>query len=292
MTSTETPDAPAAASSRPRRARRPKAPAQVDGIVRRNYGLGHGYKVDGRKFPGVTTISGMIKSEGLMGHSGKATARYAVNNWGDLAELPYGDRLEELYKAGWSERDEAAGRGTEIHALGAALAAGHEVHPPEDLWGHVNSYRRWLDYVDPELVATEVVVANRAVRYCGTADLVADLPAMRLFGAGSYIAAGRWLLDLKSGRSGVWPEHAVQLCGYRWAEVYVAADGTERPVADLGIEYTGVVRVTADGAELVYLETGPEVWAYFRALCEAWWAGEDRREWVGPTAAPAEMRRS
>lgn len=265
----------------------PLIPAEPPpGVVRRKWGRGHTYRIDGLKVPGVTTITGYFKSGGLAEYPGKVTAEYAVNNWETLAALPYADRLKALYGARWADRDALTGRGTEIHRIGSAIAAGEtDVPYPDELAGHVESYTRFLDTLEPKLAAPpELVVGNRAVRYCGAVDLIADLPEIPWDDA--VIAPARWLLDVKTGRSGIWPETALQLCGYQHAEVFVAEDGAERPMSWLGVERCGAVHVRGDGWDLVPVDTGPDTWAYFQYLAWLYHQEETKKEWVGIAAGP------
>jgi hypothetical protein len=270
------------------------------GIKSRRYGRnGRGYTVDGIKFPGVTTISSQIKSGGLMAYSGKAVARGAVDNWEDLDGMPPATRLDALYKLADAEKTAAGNRGTEVHRLGAELAAGREVEVPEDLAGYVDAYRAWLDKFEPVILATELIVANRRVRYCGQLDLIADLGPIRPFGTSRVLPAARHLIDVKTSRSGIWPETALQCCGYRNAEVWAVPDDPdnprpageapeERPIGWLQIEVTSALWLTPDGGyEFRDLYTGPEVWAQFERLAGVWWGGLESETWVGVTAEPA-----
>lgn len=255
------------------------------GIERRNYGRSHGYKIDGRKVPGVTTITGNASKPALINWAGNTTADYAVDNWAALGKLPPSKRNAELRGARNKERDAAANRGTQVHRLGAALMDGREVTVPDELRGHVDSYTEFLDRVEPVAVAVELVVAHRALRYCGTLDLIADLPAVEC--DGRWIPAGRWLLDLKTSRSGIWPETALQVCGYARAEVFIDPDtGEERPMKWLQVQYTGAVHVRADGWDLRPLACTNAVWRYFQALTYITHAADETGEWVGSAISP------
>ena len=153
---------------------------------------------------------------------------------------------------------------------------------PEELAGHVDAYLKFLAEHDPDPIAVELVVASRSPRYCGTADLVAHMDGQV------------WLLELKTSRSGIWPESALQACAYSRAQTYTIAggDGQEHPLSELGIERCGSVWIRSDGYDLRPLDTGPAVWAYFRhlaALHHATWTadGKDRtRRWVGWSIEP------
>lgn len=260
------------------------------GIVRRNYGSGHGYRINGERVPGVTSISSYIKGAGLINYTGRMVAEAAVNDWDALAELPPVTRYNALYDARWAERDAAANRGTEVHIIAGKLnaaAEGEEVDFPEELEGYVRSYQQWLDDFQPKIMASELVVANRTVRYCGTLDLIADLGELIEFG-GWPIPPARWVVDVKTKRSGPFPEDALQLCGYFNAEVYVhPGDRDEVPMAALALERAAVLWVRKDGYDFKPMEVGPIVWDYFRKLAAIYHQDESRKEWVGATARPA-----
>lgn len=255
------------------------------GIVRKNHGRNHSYRIDGAKVPGVTTITGFYKSGALANYPGKATAEYAVNNWETLSAMPVADRLKALYGGQYADRDAAAGRGTQVHRIAARIAAGEANVPyPEELAGHVESYVDFLDRLDPAIQAIELVVGNRTHRYCGTLDLIGDLPDIEW--DGETIPAARWLLDVKTNRSGIFPETALQLCGYRNAEVFVAENGDERPMKLFDVERTGAIWVRADGWDLIPLDTGADVWETFGYLAWLYHRDEERKEWVYPAAGP------
>ena len=244
----------------------------ASGIVRTDRGNGHSYTIDGTKVPGVTTVNGMRPKDALINWAGNTTAAYAVDYWEELAGLPPSQRLERLKRARFEDRDAGARRGTEVHALGASLVAGHEVYVPEALTGHVTAYLDFLDRLNPDPVLVETVIANRTVGYCGTFDLVADL------------LGHRWLLDLKTTRSGIFPDTALQLVAYARSEVYLDADGNEASMPELGIERVGAVWIRADGWELreVPLEHHEEIWTVFRHLAWLYRHAEGEREWIAP----------
>lgn len=264
----------------------PPAPApDGEGITRRNYGRNHGYKIDGLKVPGVTTITGHFKSGALVEYPGKQVANYAVDNWGTLGELPPAARLNKLLGSRWADRDAAAGRGTQVHQIARRLHEGEtEVPYPDDLAGHVEACADFLDRLEPKIVAAELIIGNRSVRYCGTLDLIADLGPVPW--DGEIIPAARWLLDLKTARSGIWPETALQLCAYEHAEVFLAEDGAERPMDWLEVERCAAVWIRADGWDLIPVDTGPDTWAYFQYLAWLYHQEEARKEWVGVAAGP------
>jgi hypothetical protein len=249
-------------------------------IERRNHGRGHSYLVDGIKLPGVTTILDKTMAKpALIEWAGKTTANYAVDYWAELGELTPSKRLDRLNRARFEEKDAAARRGTEVHRLAEQLVAGAQVDVPDELAGHVEAYVDFLNTWEPEPVLVEAVLANRTVGYCGTADLVADMGRPKV----------RWLLDVKTGRSGIFGETALQCTAYAKAEAYLGVDGAEHDMAELGITRIGAIHVRSDGWDLRPLVSGEEVWSTFRHL--AWLYRQlercdGLRDWVGPAISP------
>jgi hypothetical protein len=235
-------------------------------VRRVNRGRGHSYvDANGRKVPGVTTIIGDgIPKPALVNWAAEATAEYAVNQWETLSELPPAARLKELKGARYADRDTAANKGTQVHGLGEKLVQGQRISVPDGLEGYVESYIKFLDDFDVQPVLVERVVLSHKHGYAGTFDLIADLldpddpnpdrEARRRI---------RWLLDLKTSRSGIFGETALQLAGYRYADVYMDGDD-EQPM--LEVERTGAVHVRANGYDLIPVEAGP---AQLRSLLYA-----------------------
>jgi hypothetical protein len=271
-------------------------------VKRRRVGkTGHGYTVDGEKVPGVTRILDLLPKDALIKWAAESTGKYAINNWESLSALPPADRLDLLFGARFEKSDPAAKRGTQVHRLAEPAIRGEAINMdavPVELRGYVEAYLDFCDTIDPKPLqnGTELVVANRTHRYCGTADLVADLPALAY--DGEVIPACRWLLDLKtSPKSVVWPESALQACAYENAEVFVDPDepDDERKVEWLQIERCGVVHIGPTDWALHPLDTGPEVWEFFLHLRWLYDHMEMKNSkpvlpgyWVGGTASVAE----
>lgn len=222
-------------------------------IRRVDHGRYHSY-IDtdtGDKVPGVTTIVGDgTPKPALINWAANITADFAIDNWDRLATLPPSARLKELKGARYAEKDAAARRGTQVHRLAQRLIVGEEVAVPDELAGHVSAYVRFLDEFDVEPVLVEAVIVSHEHRYCGTLDLVGDL--LDVDNPGSRV---RWLLDVKTTRSGVYGETALQLAGYRYADAYLDGDGDEQDMP--AVDRCGVVWVRPDGYDLVPVEVGP-----------------------------------
>jgi hypothetical protein len=225
-------------------------------LVRRNHGRGHSYTLDGRPAPGVTTLGeGYPKQRPLTSWTAKCSANAVLDEWDYLATLSPSDRFEYVRTANERDRDPAARRGTEVHDLAKRLALepDRDIPIPDELVGHVDAYLKFAREWDVREVLVETVVAKREPRYCGTLDLIADLAD-----------GNRWLVDLKTTRSGVFPENALQLAAYRFADFYLDADGAEQPVPE--VDRTGVVWLRADGYDLVPVDAGRDEFLLFQMV--------------------------
>jgi hypothetical protein len=222
---------------------------QFQGPIRRvETAKGHYYKdANGLRVPGVTTIlSGGLPKPALINWAANSTAEYAVDHWDELTALSPSARLKKLQGARYEEKDRAANRGTEVHALAEKLIHGEEVAVPDPLAGHVAAYVQFLDEFEPEPVLVEVTVFSQKHGYCGTLDGVFHFPTL-----------GKTLLcDIKTNRSGIFGETAAQLAGYRYAEVYMDDAGAEQPM--LEVDGCAAIHVRGDGYSLIPVTAGPQ----------------------------------
>ena len=236
----------------------------------------HHYEdANGKRIPGVTTIlnEGLPKP-GLINWAGNATAEAAVNRWDELTDMGPADRLKILKAARYEDRDAAAKRGTEVHALAEQLMLGHEVTVPDELRGHVEAYVRFLDEWSPEPVLTEVTVVNYTYGYAGTLDMI--------FSRGGQMI----LADIKTTRSGIYGETALQLAAYRYAEVYLK-DGGEHDMPD--VDETWAIWVRGDGYSVIPLNTSQSVFDDFRRVAATARAAKRLSEYVLPELEPAHV---
>lgn len=212
----------------------------------------HRYWLDGKPVPGVTTLLGKgLPKPAIPYWAAKSVAEYVADNPDGVEALRSMGRapmIAALKGIPWARRDEAAVRGTDVHALAEQVIHGQSVDVPEHLIDHVEGYARFLDAFDVEPIVTEVPVAHRAHWWAGKPDAVVR------FGRGPW--AGRVaLLDWKTS-SGVYGETALQTAAYASAEFYAPTPDDEHPMP--AIECTGVVHVTAEGSRLYQLAHSPE----------------------------------
>lgn len=224
------------------------------------YPKSHRYKLDGAWVPGVTTLIG----KGLPKPAIPYWAARTVAEW--VADNP--DLTEDLKRLGgrgpvvaflkeipWQKRDDAAIRGTDVHALAEQLVHGEQVDVPEHLAAHVQGYVDWLDKAQPEPLFTECAVGSRTWQYAGTFDLIARIDGR----------VGLW--DVKTS-SGVYGEMALQLAAYAHADFLVNADGQEEPLPE--IEEIGVLHVTEYGTTVHRAPDGVLQQAWKDFLHVAW----------------------
>lgn len=248
----------------------------VGPITRVNRGRGHSYTdANGAKVPGVTTIIGDgLPKKALINWAGNATAEYAINNWDELAKLKPATRLAKLQKARYEDRDTAANRGTEVHRFAERYVAGEEVPIPDAIAGHTESYAQFIADWEPHPVLIEAVVMSHKHGYAGTLDAILDIPGR-----------GRCLLDVKTSRSGIFGETALQLAAYRFADVYVDADGEEQPM--LAVDEVFGLHIRGDGYSLLPIEAGPEQFREFQYVMQvARFTSETSKTYVGEPLLP------
>jgi hypothetical protein len=257
-------------------------------LRRRGFGQGHAYYADNVRgipttlagmeglvrLPGVTSIRDLLPKENLKRWYGRTAADYCINNWDELAALPLMERHKLIAGAADAQKQTAAARGTAVHRYAEQLVQGRPLRSlevPVEHQGFVRSYAAFLRRYEVEPIAVELIVINRAVGYCGTADLVA------------HVRGQVWLLELKTAQSGLWPESALQAAGYEHAETWVNVGewDDEHKLEAFGIERAGAVWIKPDVCEFRSLDTGPDVWAYFQRLAANWWANEDMKTWIG-----------
>lgn len=260
--------------------------ADLSGPLRkRKHGRNHAYYFGDQKVPGVTTIIGVRDKAGLKKWAAGVAAELVANNarakdghleidgdslWDDLIELddkmPRKPSLPKLVDAlTWAHnkaRDKAANRGTEVHRLAERLTAGEQDVPvPDELVGHVDAYIDWWDTWSPTATRSEVSVGSRLYGgWGGTLDLLCEIDGL-----------GRCLVDIKTGASGVYGDTALQLAGYRYAQVALDADGNEEPMPE--VDWCGVLWLRADGHDFYPYRVGPDerrLFEYCRAVYALW----------------------
>jgi len=194
---------------------------------------------------GIRTVAEFAVTESLLRGSKSLTAR---------ARRDPAEAIAHLKAAPYAQRDKAAGIGTQVHAATEAYVLGTPMpEPPSEVAPYLAAHRRFLDDWRPEFLMTEGTVCNWTERYAGTLDWIARLDGALVIG------------DTKTGKA-VYPEVALQLAAYRYAEFVVLPNGTEAPLP--AAERAVVLHLRPDGYSLVPVEAGEREYLCFRYVRE------------------------
>jgi hypothetical protein len=231
----------------------PKSAQPPAGWKRIDTPKGHYYTHDGRRAVGVTTALNALPKPAIPYWYGRTVAEHVVDNLRTVSTmLAEGGRQPTIkYLAGLPEqkRDTAAERGTEVHELVVPLAEGKPVEVPAGIEPYVRGALMYLDDWQPTTVLAEAVVASNTHLYCGTLDSIQDVPRL-----------GRVLVDWKTS-NGIYGDHVLQVAAYRYADVFLDADGREHPM--IPVEDTYILHIKPDDYELVPVVAGPEQFERF-----------------------------
>ncbi len=213
------------------------------------------------RFWSVTTIlKGGLPSPALTAWGMKAVAEYAVANHRQLSSMLETVRVRRTDTDGmllvtdpdavqaaidwlkgspYRERDRKADIGTAVHQAAEAHVLGKPwPTPADDVAPYVEQFHRFIADFEPTWELAESSVYNRTEAYAGTLDAIVMIPGR-----------GRALIDYKTTGKGVYPEHALQLAMYRYAEFIGLPDGTEAPMPE--VDGCAVLWLAPDTYELV-----------------------------------------
>lgn len=211
--------------------------------------------------PSVTSVLGTaVAKPGLIPWAARVSAQAT-------ADALAGGALPEVAvtagcKAPNAGRDAGGVRGTDCHrtlhhlALGLPLPTVGAAAKP-----YVESLLVWWGDNEPEPIVAEATVLNRTYGYAGTMDAIWHVGG-RILAIDAKTAAGRY------------PEEALQLAAYRYAEVICLPDGTEEPMPT--VDACAVLAIAPDKCELVDVDAGDEAWAAYRAalILATWMWGQ------------------
>lgn len=230
----------------------------------------HSYWLDGKRAPNVTTIiRGGVPIPTLVDWSARMTAEWVMDHADEMPALYAGGRepgVAFLSKIHDEVRNRAGVKGTQVHTLAEAVIHDEPTEVPQELAGYVAGYVRFLNDFGPEPILTERPVANRALRYAGRPDLIAEL--------GGQV----WLLDNKTSTY-VYGDTALQCAAYARAEVYLDELGNEKPLPH--IERIGVVHIGPMGTELYDLGDIDTAFTEFAAARATYEGTKRRRRLIG-----------
>lgn len=132
---------------------------------------------------------------------------------------------EDVQESADRHTEEAADRGSRVHAVVELLVRGENPKVDETIRGYVNAYYKFReDFPHLEFVGAEMTVLNEKEKYMGTADgLVRDTRTGELY-----------TLDWKTNKRGhVYTKVGQQLAAIANAEWIVHPDGTKEPMPEV-----------------------------------------------------------
>lgn len=250
---------------------------------------GHTYSLDGKRVPGVTTvIRNATPKDALAPAAARETALWAAVNVAALDTLgtdQWVRTASSAYRDAWAAKRDL---GTRVHVAAQRMVAGEHVIPADpdtgEAWGDderrmVEQVARFMDEWKVQPLAVERPVFNDDDRWAGTVDLVARL-----------VDGRRWLIDFKTGGSGIWPEHAVQLAAYRHA-THLQVERQPDTLDDWpmpAVDACACVWVRPDGYELRPVRADAALYDVFRSMLPvADWSTWKRDESIfDPVPAP------
>ncbi len=175
--------------------------APVTDTRRVDVGDSHYYLLDGER---VSSVSDILKrglpKPALPSWAAGQVAEFAADRLHLLQQLQRDEVVDLLRGAPYRDRERAAVRGTEVHRSAERLLRGETLEVSGEQALLASQYARFLREWRVEAVELERPAFSRAHRYAGTFDLLARVRSQ-----------GRVLLDLKTNRSGPFPEVAIQL---------------------------------------------------------------------------------
>lgn len=233
----------------------PKVPSKGIQVV--EYPTYHRYKIDGVWAVGVTTALNGIPKDALKYWAAGEVADYALKNIHQVKNVldtaGYWPARKMLTEVPNQKKSDAAGRGTDVHALAEKYIRDEEIEVSDDLKPYVEGYAAYISDFNPTSVHEELVVANRTHKYAGRLDSIQDIPSL-----------GRCLVDYKSGNK-LFGEHALQCAAYRHAEIYKDGDD-ERPMLQVDAVY--ILHVQPRTYDLVPAQADEEAFRKFLVALE------------------------
>lgn len=164
----------------------------------------HRYKLKGEKayLLSPSAVTGVIdKSRTLINWAVRTTCEYIAQNYDEHNSL---HELLEVAKVEWRNvRDEAANKGTAVHAMAEQWIRGEQPEFTGDpqIDSGFEAFLKWQKEHKAEFIETEKLLFSEKHHFAGTTDAIANVDGKIT------------VIDFKTS-TGVYPEHYIQLAGY------------------------------------------------------------------------------
>jgi hypothetical protein len=235
------------------------------------------------KYPGVTSVVGMLPKPFLAYWQAKMVAELAVDSLDFIEQMAQRDRdgaVQYLKGAATRYTKTRASVGSAAHDLFERMIRGQQsgrVHP--DMVPYQRHFGAFLDQVQPELVRAEDVAWSDTHEYAGSFDGILRL---KLDDKGKPDPLGEPALvmaDWKTSKA-TYPDVALQMSAYANADVIVSPDGSREtmPTFDGAV----VLHITEDQAAFKPVRIDEMVFAHFLHLRETFrWDKEESKRVIG-----------
>ena len=235
------------------------------------------------KYPGVTSVIDLLAKPFLQHWSAKMAAELAVDSLDILGPMAERDRAGAVnYVKGAASRysKRRSSVGSEAHVLFEKMIRNQHigrVHP--DMVPYHRNFAAFLDALQPELVRAEDVVWSAEHEYAGSFDGIVKLKLDENGKPDPQGEAATVMVDWKTGKD-TYPEVALQLAAYRFAEEVIDAEGVRSPMPET--DGAMVLHITDQQATFKPVETSEWVFNYFLALRTLFdWQTTDSRKVLG-----------
>ncbi len=274
---------------------------------------GRWYTWDGVRYWSVTTIiDAGVPKPALINWAKRVTAEYAVDKYKSLGvildDAGREGAVDWLKDASYREMKRAGNLGTLVHdyaeayVLDTLWTLGTDRGPD---WNegaaapYMVQFLQFLDDYEPVFEAVEAPVISKSQRWAGTLDAILTIERERLDDAALRIwdipnrdgFVGdrlRLLVDFKTGK-GVYPQVALQLAGYRYADTFLGgpdASETEMPEVD----GCAVLHLRPDGYDLIPIRVDDDTFTTLQYTREMHrWQIEGSKEAVGAPNRPPRL---
>jgi hypothetical protein len=243
-------------------------------------------------FESVTTRIGKgVPKPAIPNWTAKMVATAAVEKVAIWSQMSDDDAIGWLKGAAYRDTEKAAIKGTDVHDWVDKYTRGMPVTvegAPEVQRGYLKSFLRFVGEMKPTWEMSEATVYSREHGYAGTLDALLTLDDTAAEATGLH---GLGLVDYKTTRSGIFPEVALQLAAYRYAEFVGLVDGSEIPMP--AVQWCAGLWLKPTGYELIPVDAGPLAFEYFLNACSvADFASQVGRQLLGrPVTLPAQPSR-
>ena len=237
--------------------------------------------------PGITSVIGVLDKPALVGWAKRETAIAAVRNWDTVAkmvaqqppledQLAYHPAVAYLKATPGYQRDAAANAGTVAHAIAEAVAKNEEPVIPDEYEGFAGAFIR--DFIEKYKPKFHPLYVEAMVYHASDATVLPYGGTMDVF---CQIGDDTYLIDYKTGKSGVYPETALQLAAGRYAQ-FIGRPGDPRQHAIPKVDKCAVLWLRPEGAELIPYDVTPREFQAFTACRMAWdWVNKRSKEVKG-----------